>query len=181
MFSICPSVCACVYVRACVRAEAFSGRLAVDLYTVRQKKGTNFVLCASFSTWQDADLPPTRCDFFTYIRPKESTSISYNSVCLILACVKYVAATVTLNILCLPVKQWNRWLPASVYSFNVITTRNSYAYQKLNTRNCSLCVPEYIRKKITSFCQVLKEMHTKENRFLFLPHGAVWFPCCSFS
>jgi len=45
------SVCLCVRLRTCVRtAEAFSGRLAVDLYTVRQKKGTNFVLCASFST-----------------------------------------------------------------------------------------------------------------------------------
>jgi len=29
-----------------------------------------------------------------------------------------------------------------------------------------------IRKKFTSFCQVLKKMGTKENRFLFfLPHG----------
>jgi len=27
-------------------------------------------------------------------------------------------------------------------------------------------------KKITSFCQVLKKMHTKENWFLFsVPHG----------
>jgi len=29
-------------------------------------------------------------------------------------------------------------------------------------------------KKITSFCQVLKEMHTKENCFFFLRHGVVW-------
>jgi len=28
-----------------------------------------------------------------------------------------------------------------------------------------------IYKKFTSFYQVLKEMHTKENWFLFLPHG----------
>jgi len=26
-------------------------------------------------------------------------------------------------------------------------------------------------KKFTSFCQVLKEMHTKENWFFFLPHS----------
>ena len=25
--------------------------------------------------------------------------------------------------------------------------------------------------QLTSFCQVLKEMHTKENWFFFLPHG----------
>jgi len=37
---------------------------------------------------------------------------------------------------------------------------------KLNTRNCGLYIPHYIQK-ITSFCQVLKEMHTKENWFLF--------------
>jgi len=33
--------------------------------------------------------------FFTYIRLKESRSISYNSVYLILACIKNFAATVT--------------------------------------------------------------------------------------
>jgi len=38
---------------------------------------------------------------------------------------------------------------------------------KLNTQNCSLDVPRYLWKKFTSFCQVLKEMHTKENWFLF--------------
>ena len=36
-------------------------------------------------------------DFFTYIRPKESRSMSYNSVDLILACVENFAATVTLK------------------------------------------------------------------------------------
>ena len=41
---------------------------------------------------------------FTYIRPKENRSINYNSVYLILACVKNFAATVTLKVLCLPVK-----------------------------------------------------------------------------
>jgi len=39
-----------------------------------------------------------------YIRPKESRSISYNYVLLILACVEDFAATVTLNIFYLPVK-----------------------------------------------------------------------------
>jgi len=39
---------------------------------------------------------------------------------------------------------------------------------KLNTRNCSLYIPLYMQKKLTSFCQVLKEMHTKENWFLYL-------------
>ena len=42
--------------------------------------------------------------FSTYIRPKESRSISYNSVYLILICVENFAATVKLNILCLTVK-----------------------------------------------------------------------------
>ena len=40
----CASVCACVRVYVRPRAEAFSDRLAVDLYTVRQKKGTTFLL-----------------------------------------------------------------------------------------------------------------------------------------
>jgi len=42
--------------------------------------------------------------FFTYLSLKENRSISYNSVYLILAYVENFAATVTLNILCLPVK-----------------------------------------------------------------------------
>jgi len=46
-----------------------------------------------FSTWQK------RWFFFAYIRPKESGSISYNSVYLILACVEKFAATVSLHIL----------------------------------------------------------------------------------
>ena len=70
-------------------------------YTVRQKKGTNFVLCASF--YLVGYLTETG-EFFTYIRPKQSRSISYNSVSLILDFAKNFAATVTLNILCLPVK-----------------------------------------------------------------------------
>jgi len=36
-------------------------------------------------------------DFFTYIRPKESRSMSYNSVDLILACVENFAVIVTLK------------------------------------------------------------------------------------
>ena len=55
-------------------------------------------VCSIFNTWQKLVI------FFTYIRPKESRSISYNSVYLILACVKNFAATVTVNILCLPVE-----------------------------------------------------------------------------
>jgi len=38
----CASVCACVRVYVRPRAEAFSDRLAVDLYTVRQKKRNHF-------------------------------------------------------------------------------------------------------------------------------------------
>jgi len=41
--------------------------------------------------------------FLTYIRPKKSRFISYNPVYLILAFVENFAATVTLNILCLPI------------------------------------------------------------------------------
>ena len=44
-------------------------------------------------------------NLFTYIRPKENRSMSYNIPCiLILACVGTFAATVTLNVLCLPFK-----------------------------------------------------------------------------
>jgi len=41
-------------------------------------------------------------DFVTFVMPKESRFISYNSVYLILVCGKNFAATVTLNVLCLP-------------------------------------------------------------------------------
>ena len=43
--------------------------------------------------------------FFTYIMPKESRSISYNSVYFILTCTKNFAAIVKLNVLCLPCSQ----------------------------------------------------------------------------
>jgi len=59
---------------------------------VRQKKGTDFLLRAS--------LYRKLVIFFTHIRPKESRSISYNSVHLILASDKNFASTVTLNTLC---------------------------------------------------------------------------------
>jgi len=65
--------------------------------SVRQKKGTNFFLCASFLVLD------RNWSFFTYIRPKESRSISYNFV-LILVLVENFAATLTVNVLCLPVK-----------------------------------------------------------------------------
>jgi len=43
---------------------------------------------------------------------------------------------------------------------------------KLNTRNCSLGYTFLnIYEKITSFCQVLNEMHIKENWLFFLRHG----------
>ena len=50
-------------------------------YTVRQKKGNNFLLCIVFLT-----LDANWC-FFTYIKE----SIGYNSVCSILACIKNFA------------------------------------------------------------------------------------------
>ena len=61
--------------------HADSGRYAdaltsvLDIYIVRQNKGTNFLLCAAFQ------YPTETGEFFTYSRPKES---SCNSVCLIL-------------------------------------------------------------------------------------------------
>ena len=64
-------------------------------------------------------------DFFEYIRPKESGSISYNSVYLILACVEKFAATVSLHILFMFTSQVMKLIPASVYSFNFIITQNS--------------------------------------------------------
>ena len=51
-----------------------------NYYTARQKKGINFVLCASLSWQKDGD-------FFTYIKE----CISYNSVHLVLTCVKNFA------------------------------------------------------------------------------------------
>jgi len=59
------------------------------MYTVRQKKGNQYSFMCIFLVL---------VIFFTYIRPKESRSISYNSVYLILACVDNSAATVTLNL-----------------------------------------------------------------------------------
>jgi len=41
----------------------------------------------------------------------------------------FAVTYVTLNILCLPVKYWNWWLSAYVYSFNFIITQNLNAYQ----------------------------------------------------
>jgi len=72
----------------------------LHVYTVRQKKRNQFSsACVCFHTRQKL------VNFFTYIRPQKSRSISYNSVYLILARVKNFAATVALNILlCLPVK-----------------------------------------------------------------------------
>ena len=69
-----------------------------NIYTVRQKKEP-FFFCMHLSEY----LTETD-EFFTYIRPMERRSIGYNSVYLILACVKNFAATVTLNVLCLPVR-----------------------------------------------------------------------------
>ena len=51
--------------------------------------------CVHFSTGTSQKL----LIFFTYIRPKESRSIRYNSMYFILACIDNFAATVTLNIL----------------------------------------------------------------------------------
>jgi len=62
------------------------------------------------------------------------------------------------------------------YCYTLYTVR-----QKKGT-NFLLCAIKYTQlwllslglmyvKKITSFCQVLKTMHTEENWFLFLPHG----------
>ena len=72
----------------------------IGLYTVRQKKGTDFLLCGSFYYLTETG------EFFlqTLGLRKVDRSISYNSVYLIFACVEIFAATVTLNVLCLPVK-----------------------------------------------------------------------------
>ena len=65
----------------------------IAVYTVRQKKESIFLYVHLFSVCQKL------LNFlFTYIRPKESRSISYNSVYLILACAENFAVTVTLDI-----------------------------------------------------------------------------------
>ena len=105
-------------VRACIRPSLGSpDRFAVDFYTVRQKKEPIFFCVHLFSIWRKL------VNVFTYVRPKESRSIIYNSVYLILACAENFTATVTLYVLCWPVEWWNWWLPASVYSFNFIITQ----------------------------------------------------------
>jgi len=63
-------------------------------YTVREKKRNQFSFVCIFLV-----LDRKLWIFFTYIRRKESRSISYNSVYLILACIENFVATVTLNIL----------------------------------------------------------------------------------
>jgi len=63
-----------------------------NIYTVRQKKGKQLSFVCIFYYLTESD------EFFEYIRPKESRSISYNSVYLILECVDNFAVTVTLNI-----------------------------------------------------------------------------------
>ena len=62
------------------------------LYTVKQKKDQFSLVCILFSTRKKL------VNVFTYIRPRESGSISYNSVYLILAYVDNFAVTETLNI-----------------------------------------------------------------------------------
>ena len=65
------------------------------IQTTTQKNGSQLSFAAIiFSTWQKL------ANFFTYIRPKESRSIIYNSVYLILACAENFTATVTLYVLC---------------------------------------------------------------------------------
>jgi len=65
------------------------------IQTTTQKNGSQLSSAAIiFSTWRKL------ANFFTYIRPKESRSISYNSVYLILACAENFTATVTLYVLC---------------------------------------------------------------------------------
>ena len=69
------------------------------IQTTTQKNRSQLSFAAIFfSTWQKL------ANFFTYIRPKESRSIIYNSVYLILACVENFTATVTLYVLCWPVE-----------------------------------------------------------------------------
>jgi len=82
-----------------VDRRSASDRRRLQFYTVTQKKRNRFsFLCIFFGTWRKL------ANFFTYIRPRESRSISYNSVHFISAWAENFAATVTLNILYLPVK-----------------------------------------------------------------------------
>ena len=87
-----------------------------NYYSVRQKKEPIFYCVHLFDTRQQL------VNFITYVEEK----IRHNSVYLILARVNYFAVTVTLNTLCLFANQvMNWWLPASVYSFNLIVTQHS--------------------------------------------------------
>jgi len=75
------------------------------IYTVKLKKRNQFSFVCIFLV-----LDRNWWIFFTHIRPKKSRSIRYNSVYLILVYIEISAVTVTLNMLCLPVKKWNWWL-----------------------------------------------------------------------
>ena len=68
--------------------------LTIYIHHKAEKKNQFSFVNIFFNTWQKL------VNFFTYIEE----SISYNSVYLILACVKNFTVTATLNVLCLPVK-----------------------------------------------------------------------------
>ena len=55
-----------------------TGTVCIQVYTMRQKKGTSFLLCAFFNTSEKL------MNFFTYIEK----SICYKYVYLILMCIK---------------------------------------------------------------------------------------------
>jgi len=55
------------------------------------------------------------------------------------------------------------------FQFHYYATLLTYA--KIKYTKMYLIITVMYVKKITSFCQVLKKMHAKENWFFFLPHG----------
>ena len=84
-------------------------------------------------------------NFFTYVRPKESRSISYNYVYLILACVKNFAATVTLNVLRLPVKyETDDYRLVFIVSISLLRKIPNACRNLARVRNSGLCVSQYI-------------------------------------
>jgi len=103
-------------------------------------------------------------NFFAYIGPKESRSISYNSVYLTLACVGNFAATMTFYVY-QSSNETDDYRLVFIVSISLLREiLNACQYQ---ITQLYLIYSLIYTKKLTSFCQVLKEKHTKQNRFLF--------------
>jgi len=111
-------------------------------------------------------VPDRNCRIlFTFTGPKESRSISYNSVYLTLARVENFAATVTLNILCFPVTDDYRL----VFTVSISLLRKTFnACQNLLYRIVAYTFLNTCEKKIHQFLSNIKrEAHKRKSVSFF--------------